>query len=279
MGTIRLNDQLLVKSLGALDNYKSNFYQSGASVIVKTKEEYLADISLSIRKQGEEVIILQPSGSFPIPDFINGQTGFTHEIYTFRGGNSDVHFKLAIDGDDIISLMQTLPFSGQLRSDNITYNEYSVEEALDILFSYHLTASTTTTTTLATTTTTTLATTTTTTAAPSYFIGHRYTSDAASTTPTTGYTPLTYAEDSLIEFDAGSLITLDNYNQNWFYITVPSAKVSSLTITNGINSNITSLFSSVGTYDQGGITNTILLKTDIMDTTTSPIIFKLYITS
>ena len=111
----------------------------------------------------------------------------------------------------------------------------------------------------------------TTTAAPSYYLGQQVYSGSTGTTLSTGYIELTYAEYINIEF-ASEVVT--SPLSNWLYISIPSSKSY---IIYDSTEDITSEFTEEGTYDAGGITNTIVRKTNKILSSIS-YTYKLYIT-
>lgn len=112
-----------------------------------------------------------------------------------------------------------------------------------------------------------IGTTTTTTAAPTYYLGQQVFSGG---TPTSGYTTLTYAENSFITFSTSGVTGF-----NYLFISLPDSK--NYIIYNALDINITSTFSKVGTYVVGAVTNAILRSDDVFATDT-PVTYKIYIT-
>lgn len=97
MSTPTLTDQRLVLLPNTLDSKRTNYYISGANVVIETIAEYLSRVNAELR-DSDDVIIFTPKtgytslGTYPLSQFSTIIANFDRKRYAFIGGFDDSNF-------------------------------------------------------------------------------------------------------------------------------------------------------------------------------------------
>jgi hypothetical protein len=135
----KTNRQYLSNVPTYLDFTESNFFLSGATIIVETISEYLARVKLQVRKLGKPITFINEAGVYNINEFLS--SGFTYTKYEFISGVTDndlTEITHNLSGLDIVTMLSGLDSNNYLDAAYVKYRNETVNDTLDTILNVNV---------------------------------------------------------------------------------------------------------------------------------------------